>query len=463
MLFTILLFILLQDVTGIEKGNPFSDDEDYSGEDASSEYATNNNNNFTAYMNYSGHSFHHKLAVLTSNSLIKITTDLVLPSVVLLVDLENVSIIGYENPTINCDDAGGIHFDHCHNCTIVGITLQKCGSNNKPAIDLYNSSNIKIENCSFQHSVAQAIALSNMVGNVTINGCKFLFNIFKGHGTAIYYLPNIKQLHSKFQFKVTNCNFTHNGMSSSKSILYIGPSKNKFMNQVIVYVMNSVFLNNQGVPIYISRQTVIVSGNILLKGNRAHKGGAIFITKHSKLVFYKSDIEIDNNEVLYQGGALCISENSVVTFEGNSTVLINNNQAKDNGGALHIESNSNVTFKGNSTVAINNNQAEVDGGGLAILFNSDVTFKGTSTVTINNNQASDHGGAIYTFYNSKVIFEENSLLTVNKNKASYDHGGALRILSNSYAIFRGYSTVTINNNDGGAFYISDDSIVEAQQ
>ena len=48
-------------------------------------------------------------------------------SVVHLRDLQNISIIGDNNQTVSCDNAGGIHFEHCCNCTATGIILENCG------------------------------------------------------------------------------------------------------------------------------------------------------------------------------------------------------------------------------------------------------------------------------------------------------------------------------------------------
>ena len=471
-LFAVLFVILLQCVIGIEKRYPFSDDEDYSGasggpfsddEDNISEdnflgNAMNNDTIPDIYATYSDGSFYHELATLTSNGVIKVTIDVMLLSAIQLVGLANITITGHDSPTVNCDNAGGLYFDNCHNCTLIGIIWEKCGTENdrKPAIKLCNSSNILIQNCSFQHSVAQAIALSEMSGKIIINGCKFLFNYFKGHGTAIYYLANNKHLHSKFQFTITDCNFTNNGIASDKSIVYIGSSSNRSVKQM--YFMNSVFSNNQGVPLYITYQAIIVNGNIVLKGNVGYKGGAICITKRSKLVFYKSDIKFDNNKALYQGGALYIDKNSFVTFEENSTLIINNNQAKGNGGALYIEDNCNVTFK-KSSITINNNQAKTDGGAFYIESNSNVTFEGNYIVTINNNQAKHRGGALFIFGNSNVTFNGNSTITINSNRAKVK-GGALAVFNNSDITFKGNCTVTFNNNqanNGGALYISESS------
>ena len=484
--------IFMTFVQGFEES---SGDKDYSsvlgsgsGQSTFNNESTNDMNCDPYTLNYSDCSFYHELANLTSNGLVSIMNDVMLLSVVPLVGLKNVTIAGHDNPTVNCNDAGGIRLDDCCNCTIMGITWKKCGTKNSnmPAMELYNSSNILIQNCSFQHTITQAITVSEMSGIVTIDDCKFVFNNhFEGHGTTIHYLSKIK-LDSKFQFIISNCNFTHNGASVTSSIVYIGRSNNISMEQVCL--TNLVFLSNQGTPIYISHQSVIASGNIVFEGNEASIGGGIFITNHSSVEFQNSNMNFMNNEAVHEGGALYVHNsdiifgydskltingnqarlggafyilrNSDVTFKGNSNVTINSNQAKSKGGALYILGNSNVIFEGNCTVTVNNNQA-IHGGALGIEHNSHITFDGNSVVTINNNQGEREAGALYIRYYSQVTFKGNSKVNINDNQAAKD-GGALYIWGNSNITFEETSEVTINNNqaesEGGALYIRGSNI-----
>ena len=148
------------------------------------------------YGNCSCNSLDHALAHLTSNVLINITTDVMLSSLIKASNLENISIIGYNNPTVNCKNVGGIHFTFYHNCVIQGIIWDGCGTENdnsstKPGLKLDYSSNIAIKNCSFQHSIGQAVVLSEVSGDVNINNCQFVYNShYRGHGAAIHYSSN---------------------------------------------------------------------------------------------------------------------------------------------------------------------------------------------------------------------------------------------------------------------------------
>ena len=65
---------------------------------------------------------YNKLVHLTSNSLINITNDVTIPSIIKLISLSNITILGHNNPTVYCNNYGGLHLMSCYNCTIEGIT-----------------------------------------------------------------------------------------------------------------------------------------------------------------------------------------------------------------------------------------------------------------------------------------------------------------------------------------------------
>ena len=60
--------------------------------------------------------------------LINITADMKLSSLTETSDLVNVSIVGHNNPTVNCINSGGIHIASCQNCIIQGMVWNRCGS-----------------------------------------------------------------------------------------------------------------------------------------------------------------------------------------------------------------------------------------------------------------------------------------------------------------------------------------------
>ena len=218
---------------------------------------------------------------LTSNVFINITTDVELSSIIPIVNLTNITISGHNNPTVYCNNSGGLHFISCYNCTIEGITWEGCGTINiggddnsvYPVLQFTNSSNITIQNCSFQHSTGQAVVLSGMSGDVNINCCNFLYNKrYEGHGTAVYYSSTNMVASSPLKLMINNCKCINNGRA--KSIMYFSELSAKLCKYLKLH--NCEFHHNKGVPIYLSNQDLHINGNIKFSNNIAESGGGNF-------------------------------------------------------------------------------------------------------------------------------------------------------------------------------------------
>ena len=242
------------------------------------------------YGNCSCNSLDYALANLTGNVLINITTDVTLSSLVKPSNLKSVSIVGHNNPTVNCTNIGGIHFISCHNCIIQGITWHGCGSENvdtnaEPGLKLSYSSNITIQNCSFQHSIGQAVVLSEVTGDVNINHCQLVYNShYRGHGAAVHYLSNNVTNHPQFLFKINNCNFTYN--KGAKSLIYFENKNIEHNNRISFHHSN--FCHNQGTSIYVVNQKLNFHGNLLFLNNTAEYGAGILISNKASIIFGKN-------------------------------------------------------------------------------------------------------------------------------------------------------------------------------
>jgi len=182
-------------------------------------------------------SFDQALACVKSNDVINITTNSTLSFFHILKGLQNIQIIGYNNPTVYyyndpivyCYNSsiiiGALQFNSCTNCTIQGITWSGCGGiiqdNNYPVLEFYNSSNVKIEKCTLKRSKGQAIVLSEMTGDVTINDCQFYDNKYPGNaGGAV--IDIAKQRNYQMNVTIRNCTFTDN--VGTRSIINIDQS-----------------------------------------------------------------------------------------------------------------------------------------------------------------------------------------------------------------------------------------------
>ena len=267
--------------------------------------------------NYSFSSLEQCLANLTSNLLINITTDVTF-SLVNISNLSNISIIGHNYPTVNCKSVGGIHFAFCHNCTIQGITWNRCGSPDEPGLNFINSSNIKIQNCCFQHLLGQAVMLSGVLGDVNICDSKFISNNdYVGHGLAICYSSNEVRNSFRYVFTISSCSFSYNTM---KSLIYFEKSASNFGKVILI---NSTFYKNQGISLYATNSHVYLMGKVLFQNNSAENGTGIYIKNYSHVIFDKqSNVIYTQNSAHGRGGAIILTNHSICLFDHNSNVTI---------------------------------------------------------------------------------------------------------------------------------------------
>ena len=421
------------------------------------------------YGNCSCSSLDHALANLTSNVLINITNDVTLSSLVTVSDLENVSIIGHNNPTVNCRSVGGIQFTFSHHIIIQGITWVGCGTENpenltESGLKLSNSSNVLIKKCTFQQSIGQAIVLSEMSGDVNINDCKFVNNsYYRGHGAAIHYSSNDTRNSSQVVFTISihDCNFSYNKFKI-KSLVYF---KNVLFKYNKIIFGNSVFDNNQGTSIHAINHNIFLNGEVLLLNNTADNGAGIYISDHSTVMFGEnSDVKFIQNLAKYKGGAIILRNLSSIIFDQNCIATFINNSASI--GTVYSDTGSNVTFRGNCHVTFSGNIATQSGA--AIYSDSSlITFTENSNVIFSHNYLpkidipvhniyiyDHHSGIIYSVNFNRISFEGNSTTVFHNNNA--DDGGGIYSSNHGCVSFKGNSKTTFNNNsvayEGGAIY-----------
>ena len=388
-----------------------------------------------------------------SNYFLNISTNEMFSSIISLSGLHNITVSGHNNPTITCINGGGLHFDACHNCTIEGITWKGCGTNYSAVLTFYNSFNVTIHNCVFQQSLGQAIVLSEVSGDVNISHCRFVNNSqCKGHGAAIHYTAASDTVY--YALTMNNCSFTRN--KGDVSIIFVKGSSSASQNHYSL--SDSVFLQNTGIPLYVSSQNLSIYYNVVFMENIAKEGGGIYICSYSNITFDQhSVVEFIHNEAR-SGGAIFVQGNSSVLFGANSWVIFNNSRANFTGGAVVTSGSSHVIFNENSTVTFINNKA-LQGGGIHCSDNSSITFKGNSSVSFEHNQVKEFGGAIVLAVSSNVMHKGNSSVEFINNTAL--RAGAVYSDSNSHVMFAETSTTQFIGNkvdlNGGALYFNNTS------
>ena len=393
-------------------------------------------------------SFLHALVSLTDNVMIYITTDVVLSSIVPIVGVENITIVGHDSPTVYCNNKGGVRFVSCNNVIVEGIVWKGCGTKNSPTFGILNSSNITIQQCNFQHSLYQAVQLSNVSEHVYINNCIFAHNFLhtRGwrHGAVTF---NLSQ-NSQVNLTIDNCYFINN--RGAKSVVYIYGNSDKPIS-----VRNSVFTNNHMVSIYVYNHSLHINGNVTFENN---KGSSIFVL-YSNITFAGNSAVTFYNNSAHYGGAIYSDDNSVISFKGHCRVNFTANRAVVDGGAVYSIDDSVISFEGSSIMTFAKNMANW-GGAMYSKDNSNISFKGDSTVTYDENRALQNGGAIYLDRNSVISFQEHSFVRIDNNNAIL--GGAIFYFIECGILFEGHSKVTFNKNNaigtGGAIH-SDDNYV----
>ena len=360
----------------------------------------------------------------------------------------NISIIGHNNPTVICVNGGRLELHHHYYLIIKGIIWIGCGGYRDiltPVILIgYHAANqndytITIQKCSFQYSIAPAVAHSqnNENININVNHCNFTNNNHhKGQGVAIYFTS----LYGKVT--INNCNFSYNGFA--KSIIHIKSFPK-------VYINNSNFYSNQGVPVYLSNySTLYIYGKVLFENNAAENGAGIYISDHSTVLFGKNSIVKYNNNNASNGTIYSVASSNVI-FKENCEVTFSNNSATQYGAAIYSVDNSNIAFTGYSEVKFSSNDISLNGSNADHQFggtifsenNVHVSFEENSTTMFYNNIA-NFGSAIFSLYNSNITFKHNSLVKFINNIARCC-GSLTSAL---------YSTITFNDNTKVTFSVN---------
>ena len=417
-----------------------------------SDNATGDDNNSEmccVHGNCSCNSLDQALANLTNNVMINITTDVTFSSFVTASNLENVTIIGHINPIVNCERSGRIHLTSCRNCIIQGIVWNGYGTKNtdndtEPMLKLNKSSNVKIQNCTFQNLIGQAIVLSEVSGEVNIKDCNFVNNsYYRDHGAIVYYVVS---QYSQLLFTIINCNFTHN--KGAKSLVYI-ENKNSDFN---ITFHHSNFCHNKGTSIYAVNQKLYFTGKVLFQYNTAENGAGIYITQHSSIVFSKnSNAAFIQNTANYTGGAVFLRNHSNIIFDQDSIITFQDNSATN--GTIYSKVNSNVTFKANCEVTFNNNSATQCGEAIYSSDNSHITFTENSNVKFNNHMHIAYPVYIYAYFYAQgsIVFSAyHSYITITGNstiKFCENHEIVLILSFNHSNIsFEGTSHTIFSNN-----------------
>ena len=175
----------------------------------------------------------------------------------------NLSLIGYNNATVDCNFSRSLHFNYCNNVTMENITWINCGSDvrHRPITaevpDYYNHvnhnffhsynhgiklktcSNIYLKNCTF---VASKIGIFSTSGNVHIDRVHFLSSAYNIDGDLTSMFTIINQHYTISNVTVTITNSVFSTMSNKGLLLLYIFADNPYADAIFnIYIKDTNF------------------------------------------------------------------------------------------------------------------------------------------------------------------------------------------------------------------------------
>ena len=297
-------------------------------------------------------------------------------------------------------------------------------------------------NRSWSYPASNSALFLQSTRNAELVNCSFHDNI----GTALT-VNNTKAT-------LRDSEFTHNQCAceslGDRSYCKIGCGITA-LNSTLSFIGNTTFLNNRrnsSVP-------EVGAGAILAVASTIHFNG-------SNNFFYNVNFAKNPSNATLRirgGGAICIEDNTVLTFAGTNNFIGNLVESGRGGGAITTSNNSSFNFTGTNNFI--SNSAARHGGAICSVINTLITFTGTTVFS--NNSANGVGGAIYVFTNISLSFTQTSNFSIN----SAMQGGAISAYRSSTLTFNGSISFNDNGNNaeidngdnklGGAMYLATSS------
>ena len=301
----------------------------------------------------------------SNNAVIRIVSSISLRDEVQFGNISNITITGYNSPTIMCDHQGGLLGNHFNTVTIQNIIWSKC---NRTVIN--DVSVVRVVNCSFLH--CNNTILTSGVGSVYINNSAFSDQI--GHvGISAPFIDIHKSNFSRFK----------------NSTLWIPARFEQFLQLSVINVTISDcnFNNNYGYSLRLSGYGIALHLVVNLSKFSANMKSAVYLhycntTVLHSVTFYNNTASDTN------GGAISAIHSEIIIF---GPAIFENNSVAGNGGALYLQSVQISMYE--ASVQFYNNAAD-NGGAMFLDENSTITTN-KSTLMFAGNTAASYGGAVY--------------------------------------------------------------------
>ena len=288
----------------------------------------------------------------------------------------NITIIGYNNPTVECNNQGGFVGRNVGHIIIQNIVWDRCGQETE--IDGFI--NAHITECSFQNTVSLSFSLTlRGSGLIYINNSVF-FNFIDG---GVYL--NVDSNNSSKASSITVYNSTFN---NAPLTVAINESHTGFHNGVLnVTIIKCNFSNNEYYNIYCNgtdnlppRVSIISSSFVSNRNTAAVNAENCDITLQNNCSF------LDNRSLQ----SLIMISYGTINMIG-PVLFYNNYVSEGYGGAVRLFNSNMSVNKG--PIKFHNNTAVI--GGAIYMCNNSNIFANITDLEFYNNTAILYGGAFY--------------------------------------------------------------------
>ena len=425
------------------------------------------------------HTQNNTVIVMDSSVRLLVPTGSPLPYTQIVTTFENftnLSLIGYNNATIDCNLFTSLHFKYCNNVTIENITWINCGSdiNQRPIVsdvpDYYNHvghnffysynygvkldtcSNIYLKNCTFIASKVGIFAVSgvahidqvnflssayridgdltsmftilteaDMINDVTVKITNSIFSTMGTKGLLLFYIyANNPYADTVFNILIADTNFTH--LSYDPGLITEGIVQMRLSSYINATFSRVKIISNQFSAQYTGHKiaTILSIGNDVSTLNDQ----LIRVTIESCSFFNNTA-----NNLLHVKGIVYLD-------------VIKSNFSNNNvNSALSItSSHDRYNIKNKFVQIVQSSFCNNIGGHLITLSGTYVVVIVTELQIINNTLSSE--------YNSLLLFHNYTTLVASFNEVKYEYNKIARSSSGFYFVPR-----PIMNPIGYLYYI----------
>ena len=423
-------------------------------------------------------SLNHTLTHLQSDVCVNVTSKSVsLLTVVKINNVNNITIRGQGNTIVMCNNTGGVSCNNCSDVVIEGITWDKCGDpglqtglaypNTFGGLNFTNVTNLRINNCTLQHSRVRALSLYLVAGSININNTRFLSNAnndtvhcFRGSryihcvtdernvtGAVLVFIEDSTY---EANISIYICVFSNNGHFGK--VIDEDPTSKDYETSEIA----------DGAAIKILQSTSVAPINIIIENctfmhNRGRSGGAVNINVSQSLGIELNNVSFWNNSVVRR----YVNSSALFVFLRNtsSTLLqLSNCNFTNNSGGRHmigyiVAGRPSKVFISNCSFQ-NNTQYNVGLIELNMQSQSKVNF-------VNSSLANNTGNSLLYMQlrSNNIIVSLHGLNVTNNNGTSELRRGGLL----AFRLFEDNCTVNITklnytmnrfSRNGGGLYIT---------